>query len=58
MIYELRLPLINPHMSGATIESVHSGPAALKAGAKFLDVSIDLGSARVSPDFILSVRHA
>jgi hypothetical protein len=45
MIYELRLPLINPHMSGATIESVHSGPAALKAGAKFLDVSIDLGSA-------------
>ena len=32
-------------MSGATIEYVHSGPAALKAGAKFLDVSVDLGSA-------------
>jgi hypothetical protein len=45
MIYEFRLPLINPHMSGATIEYVHSGPAALKAGSKFLDVSVDLGSA-------------
>jgi hypothetical protein len=45
MIFEFRLPLINPHMSGATIEYLHSGPAALKMGAKFLDVSVDLGSA-------------
>jgi hypothetical protein len=45
MIYDFRLPLINPHMSGATIEYVHCGPAALKAGNKLLDISVDLGSA-------------
>jgi hypothetical protein len=45
MILEFKLPLINPHMSGARIEYVHAGQAALKAGSKFLDVSVDLGSA-------------
>jgi hypothetical protein len=45
MILEFKLPLINPHMSGATIEFLHSGPGAVKAGSKFLDVSVDLGSA-------------
>jgi len=45
MIFEFRLPKINPHMSGATVEFLHTGPAALKAGAKLLDVSVDLGSA-------------
>lgn len=45
MIFEFRLPRVNPHMSGATIEYLHSGPASLKTGAKFLDISVDLGSA-------------
>ncbi len=45
MIFEFRLPLINPHMSGASIEYLHSGPGLLKAGSKFLDVSVNLGSA-------------
>jgi hypothetical protein len=45
MIYDLRLPLINPHMQGATIEFIHAEPGPLKAGAKLVDISIDLGSA-------------
>lgn len=45
MICDFRLPLVNPHMTGATIECVHSGPAVLKAGSKLLDISVDLGRA-------------
>jgi hypothetical protein len=39
------MPLINPHMSGATIEYVHASPGRLKAGSKLMDISVDLGSA-------------
>ncbi|GLS21918.1 hypothetical protein GCM10007874_49350 [Labrys miyagiensis] len=45
MILEFRLPKISPHMSGATVEFLHSQAAALKAGAKVLDISVDLGGA-------------
>ncbi len=35
MLYDFRLPRLSPHMSGAR----------LSAGSKFLDISVDLGSA-------------
>ncbi len=46
MIYEFRLPAVNPHMTGARIECYHAEPGdALKTGAKLLDLGIDLSSA-------------
>lgn len=45
MIFELRLPVINPQMSGATLEYLHSTGGSLKVGSKLLDVSVDLGKA-------------
>jgi hypothetical protein len=46
MIYEFRLPKINAHMTGATIECLFAQPGdGLKLGTKFLDFSVDLGSA-------------
>jgi hypothetical protein len=46
MIYELRLPLIIPQMTGATVECLYASEGdALKLGSKFIDLSIDLGSA-------------
>jgi len=46
MIYELRLPLIIPQMTGATVECLYAAEGdALKLGSKFMDLSIDLGSA-------------
>jgi pyruvate/2-oxoglutarate dehydrogenase complex dihydrolipoamide acyltransferase (E2) component len=45
MIYELRLPLIGPHMAEARIECIHAtSGSALKTGAKLIDLSIDLSS--------------
>jgi hypothetical protein len=46
MIYEFRLPAVNPHMTGARIECYYAEPGdALKTGAKLLDLGIDLSSA-------------
>jgi hypothetical protein len=46
MIFELRLPLISPHMSEALIECLYAVPgSALKTGDKLLDLSVDLSSA-------------
>lgn len=46
MIYELRLPLIIPQMTGATVECLYASVGdSLKLGSKFMDVSVDLGSA-------------
>ena len=46
MIYELRLPLIIPQMTGATVECLYVAEGdALKLGSKFMDLSVDLGSA-------------
>lgn len=46
MIYEFRLPQINPYMTGARIECLHAEPGdALKSGVKLLDLGVDLSSA-------------
>jgi len=46
MIYDFKLTQFNPHMSSALIECVYCEPnSALKMGAKFMDLSVDLGSA-------------
>jgi hypothetical protein len=46
MIYAFRLPTINPHMSGARIESIHAETgSALKMGSKLIDLGVDLSSA-------------
>lgn len=46
MIYEFRLPLIVPQMTGATVECLHAKPGeAVKAGSKLIDLSVDLSSA-------------
>jgi hypothetical protein len=46
MVYEFRLPLIVPQMTGGTVECVYAKPGELlKMGSKLLDVSIDLSSA-------------
>ena len=44
MVLEFRLPHVNPHMSKALIECMYAEPGTtLKAGAKLLDLSVDLG---------------
>lgn len=46
MLYEFRLSEIVPQMSGATIECVYAATGdRLRAGAKLLDLSVDLSSA-------------
>ena len=46
MIYEFRLPLIVPQMTGGTVECLHAKfGELLKMGSKLLDLSIDLSSA-------------
>jgi len=46
VIFDFRLPLINPHMSEALIECLHAVPgSALKTGDKLLDLSVDLNNA-------------
>lgn len=46
MLYEFKLPLIVPQMTGATVECVHAKSGELlKTGSKLLDVSVDLSSA-------------
>ncbi|GAB6968720.1 hypothetical protein JCM25156A_27580 [Komagataeibacter kakiaceti JCM 25156] len=46
MLYEFRLAEIVPQMSGATIECVYATMGdRLRAGAKLLDLSVDLSSA-------------
>lgn len=46
MIYEFRLPVIVPQMSGATVECVYADAGdSLRMGGKLLDLSVDLSSA-------------
>lgn len=46
MIFEVRLPLIMPQMSAATIECVYVEPGeAVKMGSKLVDLRVDLSSA-------------
>ncbi len=48
MLLDLRLPKVNPLMTRALIECVYASYGApLAAGAKLLDISIDLGAAFV-----------
>jgi hypothetical protein len=43
MLYDLRLPKINPNMSTAVVECVYSDPGILlKPGDKLFDLSVDL----------------
>ena len=43
MLYDLRLPKINPNMSSAIVECVYAKPGILlKAGEKLFDLSVDL----------------
>jgi hypothetical protein len=45
MLYDLRLPKINPNMSAAVVECVYTKPGTLlKAGDKLFDLSVDLSS--------------
>jgi hypothetical protein len=45
MLYDLRLPKINPNMSAAVVECVYPNPGTLlKAGDKLFDLSVDLSS--------------
>jgi hypothetical protein len=45
MLYDLRLPKINPNMSAAIVECIYSEPGALlKPGDKLFDLSVDLSS--------------
>jgi hypothetical protein len=45
MLYDLRLPTINPNMSAAVVECVYPDPGALlKPGEKLFDLSVDLSS--------------
>jgi hypothetical protein len=45
MLYDLRLPKINPNMSAAVVECVYATPeTALKVGDKLFDLSVDLSS--------------
>jgi hypothetical protein len=46
LLYDLRIPKINPHMSGALIECIYAvSGTPMRAGDKILDLSIDLGQA-------------
>lgn len=46
MIYEFKLPLIVPQMSGARIEFIHAKVGdSVKMGSKLIDLSVDLSSA-------------
>lgn len=46
MIYEFRLPKINPYMTGARLECVFASVGEpLKTGAKLIDISVDLSDA-------------
>lgn len=43
MLFDLRLPKINPNMSAAVVECVYATPETLlKAGDKLFDLSVDL----------------
>jgi hypothetical protein len=45
MIFEFRLPSINPHATEALIEILYPAPgSSLKTGDKLLDLSIDLSA--------------
>jgi hypothetical protein len=45
MLYEFRLPKINPNMSAATLECIYVQPGTLlKSGDKLFDLSVDLSS--------------
>jgi hypothetical protein len=45
MLYDLRLPKINPNMTAAILECVYPEPGTLlKPGDKLFDVSVDLSS--------------
>jgi pyruvate/2-oxoglutarate dehydrogenase complex dihydrolipoamide acyltransferase (E2) component len=45
MLYDLRLPKINPNMTSAIVECVYAQPGTLlKAGDKLFDLSVDLSS--------------
>src|SRR5438477_239219 len=45
MLYDLRLPKINPNMSSAIVECVYATPGSqLKPGDKLFDLSVDLSS--------------
>jgi hypothetical protein len=45
MLYDLRLPKINPNMSSAVVECTYADPGTfLKAGDKLFDLSVDLSS--------------
>jgi hypothetical protein len=45
MLYDLRLPKINPNMSSAIVECVYPSPGILlKPGDKLFDLSVDLSS--------------
>ena len=46
MIFEVRLPLIMPQMSAATVECLYVEPGeAVKMGSKLADLRVDLSSA-------------
>lgn len=46
MLYDLRVPIISPYMSGALIECLYAcADTPMRAGEKILDMSVDLGSA-------------
>jgi pyruvate/2-oxoglutarate dehydrogenase complex dihydrolipoamide acyltransferase (E2) component len=43
VIFDLKLPLISPHMTEALIECLYAAPGStLKTGDKLLDLSVDL----------------
>jgi hypothetical protein len=45
MLYDLRLPKINPNMSAAVVECAYADSGALlKVGDKLFDLSVDLSS--------------
>ncbi len=46
MLYELRLPRVNPYMAAGRIECVHAACGSqLRSGDRILDLSIDLSGA-------------
>ncbi|GBQ28190.1 hypothetical protein HLH34_01195 [Gluconacetobacter azotocaptans] len=46
MLYEFKLPVIVPQMSGATIECLYGArDDSLRLGSKLMDLSVDLSSA-------------
>jgi hypothetical protein len=45
LLLSLKLPQVSPYMAGATIDLVHAAPgAALQAGARLLDLKVDLSA--------------